>query len=244
MAGNTRRTLMAGLIAAGALAGLAGVPLALRAGSAAVRLPPGSMRLERTLLRDLRGGAVLTVRRSWEIVFARQAQGIIVTGRQIAASVEAPPQLAELARIEERRDTQGMFPLLLSDAGLILSAGAAPVAPEDLAAALRAAERMIAARPASPEQRESLARYLAEVHRAGSGQFDRLPGDLLFPAGTPQRHCEAVALPGGLTGEFELVWEARAVPGAGWLAEGERRIATRVQGLERRSRERWSLVPA
>ena len=242
MAGSTRRTLLAGIVAAGTVGGLA-LPAMLRAAGAPLRLPAGPMRLERVLVRELGGGATITVRRGWEVRFERQARGIIVTGRQISASVDAPPSLADLARIEEQRGTQAMFPIMLSDTGLVLAAGGGPAAAIDMAAALRAAEQMIAKRPQSEERRENLRRYLAEIHRAGSGEFDSLPADLFYPAGTPLRRVEAVALPGGLAGEFELVWDARAVPGEGWLASGERLVITRIEGLERRSREGWTLAP-
>ena len=242
MAGSTRRTLLAGIVAAGTVGGLA-LPAMLRAAGAPLRLPAGPMRLERVLVRELGGGATITVRRGWEVRFEQQARGIIVTGRQISASVDAPPSLADLARIEEQRGTQAMFPIMLSDTGLVLAAGGGPAAAIDMAAALRAAEQMIAKRPQSEERRENLRRYLAEIHRAGSGEFDSLPADLFYPAGTPLRRVEAVALPGGLAGEFELVWDARAVPGEGWLASGERLVITRIEGLERRSREGWTLAP-
>lgn len=243
MAGSTRRTLLAGLVAAGTAGGLA-LPAMLRAAGAPLRLPAGPMRLERVLVRELGGGAAITVRRGWEVRFERQARGIIVTGRQISASVDAPPSLADLARIEEQRQTQAMFPIMLSEAGLVMAAGGGPAAPDDMASALRAAEQMIAKRPQSEERRENLRRYLAEIHRAGSGQFESLPADLFYPAGTPLRRTEAVALPGGLAGEFELVWDARPVSGEGWLATGERLVITRIEGLERRSRESWTLAPA
>lgn len=242
MAGNTtRRTLLSGMIAAGALAGTG---TALRAAGAALRLPEGAMRLERVLVRELGGGAAITVRRGWAVRFERQARGVLVTGAQTGAQVDAPPSLAELARIEEQRDTAGMFPIMLSESGLILAAGGNAPASSDIGPALRAAERMIADRPQSEARREDLRRYLAEIHRAGSGQFDSLPADLFYPAGTPQRRTETVALPGGLTGAFELVWDARATPDEGWLAEGERTILTRIDTLERRSREVWTLAPA
>ena len=111
-------------------------------------------------------------------------------------------------------------------------------------AALRAAEKMIATRPQSEARRDNLRRYLAEVHRAGSGQFDTLPPDLFAPAGPPQRRVETVSLPGGLNGTFELLWEATAAPARGWLSSGERQIITRIEELERRSREVWTLGPA
>lgn len=242
MAGSTRRTLLAGLLGAGT-AGTLALPAMLRAAGAPLRLPAGPMRLERVLVRELGDGGAIAVRRGWDVRFERQARGIIVSGTQVSVSVDAPPSLGELARIEERRETQAMFPIMLSDAGLVLAAGSGGGASGDMAPALRAAEQMIARRPQSEARRENLRRYLAEIHRAGSGQFDSLPADLFYPAGTPLRRIEAVALPGGLAGEFELVWDARPVPGEGWLATGERLVITRIEGLERRSRESWTLAP-
>lgn len=242
MARSTRREMLAGLVATGT-AGAFGLPGMLRAASTPLRLPAGLMRLERELERELGGDAVVTVRRGWELRFARQARGIIITGTQVSVSVDAPPSLADLARIEEQRETRAMFPILLSEAGLVLAAGGSAAASGDMAPALRAAERMIATRPQSEERRENLRRYLAEIHRAGSGEFDSLPADLFYPAGTPLHRIEALTLPGGLAGEFELVWDARPVPGEGWLASGERLVITRIEGLERRSREGWTLAP-
>jgi hypothetical protein len=239
MAGTTRRRLLAGLLAAGGTLALA-PPLRAMAG-AALALPAGPMRLGRELVRELGDGAAITVRRAWDVSFTRQARGIVIAGAQVSASVDAPPSLAQLAQIEQQRDTAAMFPIMLSDTGLVVASGAAPA---DLGAALRMAEAMIAARPQSATQRDNLRRYLAEVHRAGSGQFDALPPDLFVPAGTPKPRVETVSLPGGLTGAFELLWDARAAPGSDWLIEGRRQIITRIEGLERRSREVWTLGPA
>lgn len=245
MAGSTRRRLLTGLIGAGLAGGAALLCVRpLRAASAPLRLPEGPMLLERTLVRELGPGVAITVRRWWEVGFARQARGIVVTGTQVAASVDAPPHLAELARIEQQRGTQGMFPILLSESGLIVSHGAAPTAPADIAAALREAEPMIARLPRAQSAGEAMRRYLAELHRAGAGEFDTMPADLFFPSGTPLRRVETVTLPDGLAGAFELVWQARAVPEGGWLDEGEREIVTRIEGFERRSREGWRLRPA
>ncbi|MFN3863803.1 MAG: hypothetical protein ACK4RT_05915 [Erythrobacter sp.] len=243
MAGSTRRTVLAGLAAAGAAGGMA-LPALLRAAGAPLRVPAGPMRLERVLVRELGDGAAITVRRAWEVRFERQARGIIVSGTQVSARVDAPPSLADLARIEEQRDTRAMFPIMLSEAGLVLATGGSDTAANDLVPALRAAEQMIAQRPQSAERRTNLRRYLAELHQAGSGEFDSLPADLFYPVGTRWRRVETLTLPGGLTGEFELVWDARAVPGEGWLAQGERIVMTRIEQLERRSREGWILAPA
>ncbi|WP_296721842.1 hypothetical protein [Erythrobacter sp.] len=241
MAGSTRRTLLAGLIGAGMAGSLAAIARPLVAADTALALSEGPMLLERELVRELSDGAAITVRRGWEIGFARQARGILVSGAQVSASVDAPPNLAQLAAIEQRRSTQGMFPILLSETGLILASGPAPTAPADLSAALRSAEAVIARLTRSGPRRDSLMRYLAEVHRAGSSEFEIMPADLFFPAATPVRQVEAIALPDGIAGEFALLWEARAAPDARWLAEGERQVITRIDGLERRSRELWKL---
>ena len=244
MAGSTRRALMTGLVGAGIAGGFAWRG-ALLASEAGLPLPAGTMRLTRELVRELGDGAAITVRRAWAIGFVRQGRGIAVSGRQLSASVDAPPSLAGLARIEEQRDTAAMFPIILSAAGRIVAAGSDGEADDDdFAPALRAAEQIIASRPQSEDRRASLRRYLAEIHRAGSGQFDTLPADLFYPLGTPLRREETLTLPDGLEGAFTLVWNARAVPGSGWLAEGEREIVTRIEGLERRSREIWTMTPA
>jgi hypothetical protein len=242
MFGTTRRRLLAGLVVAGG-AGLVASPLRAMLVAGGLVLPEGPMRLGRELMRGLGGEATIIVRRGWEIGFARQARGIVIAGRQTSVDVEAPPNLGELARIEEQRSTDAMFPIMLSEEGLVLASGTAPTAPADMAAAIRAAETMIASRPQSAAARDNMRRYLAEIHSAGSGQFDTLPADLFFPDGTPQRRVETVNLPDGLTGTFELSWETRAAPGTGWLVEARRAIVTRIAELERRSVEVWTLAP-
>lgn len=242
MLGTTRRRLLAGLIAAGSASAFA-PPLRAMLAAGGLMLPEGPMRLGRELVRGLGGDAAITVRRGWDIGFARQGRGIVVTGTQTSVTIDAPPSLAELARIEEQRSTDAMFPIMLSEEGLVLASGTAPTAPADMAAALRAAETMIASRPQSAAARDNMRLYLAEIHRAGSGQFDSLPDDLFFPASTTQRQAETVSLPGGLSGTFELTWETRTAPGTGWLAEGRRSIVTRIAEFERRSSEIWTLAP-
>ena len=238
MAGTTRRRLLAGLLAAGGTLALA--PQLRAMASAALALPEGPMRLTRELVRELGDGAAITVRRAWDVSFTSQSRGIVISGTQVSASVDAPPSLVQLAQIEQQRDTAAMFPIMLSDTGLVVASGSAPAG---LGAARRTAETMIATRPQNEARRDNLRRYLAEVHRAGSGQFDALPPDLFVPAGTPQRRVETVSLPGRLTGAFELLWDARGAPGSGWLIEGQRQIITRIEELERRSREVWTLGP-
>jgi hypothetical protein len=238
--GSTRRTMLAALLGLSAACGLTGLAAPLRA--APLRLPDTPLRLERRLARALGETATLVVERSWEVRFARQGRGIIVTGTQIAASVDAPPNLAELARIEQQRDTSAMFPLMLTDSGLIMGSPGADLRDADLAAALRAAEALIAQQPAPADARARNLQYLALLHRAGAGAFDTLPADLLFPVNTPVERAETITLPDGLIGSYALAYHARTQSDASWLDQAERRVMTRIDGLERRSTERWRLT--
>lgn len=247
MSASTRRSFVAALLMAGLPGSLALSSPVRAAPDTALRLPERPMRLTRILTRGLSddGVSAITVRRWWDVTFERQGRGVVVNGRQAGAEVEAPPKLAELAGIEQQRDASGMFPLMLSDRGTILTAPPVPDESDTLVAALRAAEAVIARQPRlSGEERNRLRFYLAEVHRAGSGLLDALPGDLLFPAGSPVNRSETVALPDGLTGRFALSYTALCQPDAPWLARAERRVATAVGGLAREAREVWTLEPS
>lgn len=212
--------------------------------TASLRLPETSLRLERVLEREVGGGGMIRVRRSWEVFFERQGRGAIVTGRQTGAEVSAPPNLSAFAQLEQQRDTSTMFPLLLGETGQILSLDNAPGGEEDsISAALRVAETMIARAPVTEHEREQQFYYLARVHAAGSNLLNTLPPDLFFPLGTPVERSEAVMLPGGLPGRFLLSYHARPQGDAPWLAHAERRVTSEVGGLVRSASEQWSLGP-
>jgi hypothetical protein len=198
------------------------------------------MRFSRRLERDLVGGAKLVVSRDWRIQFASQGQGIGITGVQLHAEVDAPETLASLAEIERSRSTADMWPMLLSGDGRIMSAGLG-TREEDLAAAAREAERMIAQRPMPASQREAQRQYLSELARAGSSLLDTLPDDLFFPSGEPVRSSRVVALPGGLTGRFEVAYLGTRDALGGCLERAERQVVTRIGDTERRASETWTL---
>ena len=246
MIASTRRSFVAALLGMGMLGGrpLSGPLLAAPDGP--LPLPDRPLRLTRVLTRGLgEGGSPgITVRRWWDVMFERQGRGLVVSGRQTGAEVEAPPKLAEIARIEQQRDASGMLPLMLSDRGTIITAPAAPAESDALATALRAAEAVIARQSALPgNERARISYYLAEVHRAGSGLLEVLPDDLLFPSGPPVDRRETVALPDGLTGQFALRYKAEPQPDAPWLARAERQVVTSVGGFDRHAAETWTLGP-
>lgn len=245
MSASTRRGFVAALLGTGVMGARPLADPSPAPPQGLLRLPDQALRLTRTLERGQGEGgtAAITVRRWWDVTFQRQGRGTVVTGRQTGAAVDAPPELAALARIEQQRDASGMFPLILSENGAILTAPVPPGESDTVAAAMRAAEAVIARQPVPTDERARARFYLAEVHRTGSGLLDALPGDLFYPAGIPVERSEAVALPNGLTGRFVLSYKALPQPDAPWLARAERRVITSVGGIDRQASEVWTLGP-
>ncbi|MEP5189443.1 MAG: hypothetical protein ABJQ41_12055 [Marinomonas sp.] len=230
------------------LSGMAALPLSgslLAANRGALRLPPRPMRLTRILERGLGDGKMITVERQWSVAFSRMGRTVQITGNQIAARVDAPERLAPLAKIEEARIANGMFPLLLSDSGILMgpepAKGSASSDKSAMTQAIAVAEDMIARSGRSPSDTAQAMRHLAQMQEASQPLFATMPRDLFFPTGAAIRDIRAVNLPDGSVGEFELTYNARAVPEAGWLAKAERQIITRLGGDARQSREIWSL---
>lgn len=223
------------LIAFGALIA-AKAALGSRAIAGNILLPGGDHLLSRTLMRGLRDGNAVSVVRSWRINFARQSRGVAISGEQVSVTVEAPENLAPIAKIEEERSTKGLFPILLAPDGMVLAAGQ-NTAQSSFDAAVKTAEAMLA----EQEDGATHARYLAELQLAGSSLLDEMPGDLFYPSTTPFRDVRQITLPDGGSGEFEVTWNARAHESTGLLDRARREVITRIGVDERRSSEEWSL---
>lgn len=110
---SSRRSFLAGSLVIST-----GVALPVAA-AVQLEIPHGPMLLGRKIERDLRDGAKIIVMREWQIEFSHSERGIEIGGSQISAKVKAPEQLREIARIEEERSTDGMFPIILTETGLI-----------------------------------------------------------------------------------------------------------------------------
>ncbi len=205
-----------------------------------VPMPSHPLSLSRRLERSLHDGRLLVVSRSWEVEFTRQGQGIAITGTQLQAEVEAPPSLASFAEIEQSRSTANMWPILLSGNGKILVAGSG-TDQEDIAAAIAEAEHVIASRPMPSSQQAAQRQFLNEMQQAGYSLLDRLPDDLFFPTGVPLQSTREISLPGGLTGQFEITYNAVAESDSLRLDHAERTILTRIGHTERHAREEWKL---
>ncbi len=205
-------------------------------------LPAKPMRLTRVLTRDLRGSAQLRVSRAWQVEFAELERAIAVSGMQISARVDAPPQLAQMAQLEEGRDTSDIFPILLSENGVITAAGPA-TRPDDLNEAVARAQALIADTPIPDDEKAQHHSFLTQLQLSGASLFDQMPPDLFFPAGRPVQSRKEISLPGGLTGEFEILYEAFTRPGTPWLHRAVRTVITQIGGDARRSIEEWGLEP-
>lgn len=207
----------------------------------ALQLPAGTMRLTRTLERELIDSKVITVEREWAVQFLRTARYIEVRGEQISARVDAPPNLADLAKVEEQRQGNDLFPLMLSDDGMLM-AGGDEVQSEALDRAIEIAGDLIAHSTGDDDERRLARLHLLEMQRAVLPLFKTLPKDLFFPVAAPINKVRAIDLPGGKQGAFEFTYAAQAVPEKGWLAQAERRIVTRIPGSSRTSSESWTLA--
>ena len=217
--------------------GLGGVPVLAQSGLA---LPLGTLVLTRTIVRELADGKQIVVERAWQVGFAHDAPGILVTGRQISAAVDAPEALAELAAIEQRRDTDAMFPIRLSGDGLIEHVGLFEKQ-ADIDAAVQVALEMVARLPIGNDQQAQMRRTLSQLAAVGSSMIDSLPPDLFFPRSAAVHDRRQIELPNGSLGEFEVSYRSTAAGVGPWLANAERLVITRHAGQTRHSSESWSL---
>jgi len=236
--GITRRRVLSGFMV-GAFAGPATHSPPLFAAQT-LDIPPTPMRLVRRLERGMRGGATITVERTWKLAFSTQPGAISISGEQIAATVDAPEALAPLAELERSRSTAGMFPILLNSNGFITKVGPYTKA-ADLAEAVKRAEAEITKRTIPAAAKAQQMQYLAQLQRAAGSFLKQLPRDLFFPAAQPSRAVREVSLPNGLVGEFEVIYEARRAQDHSWLGSAVRRVVTRIGETERQSREVWSM---
>ncbi|MFZ9394639.1 MAG: hypothetical protein ACO25F_01090 [Erythrobacter sp.] len=236
------RRCVLGSIAALAAGGL-GVSPGMALGRDGLRLPQAPMRLIRRLVRELNDGNRIVVEREWLVAFAQDADGALISGRQLRADVEAPARVAAIADIERQRVTDGKFPIRLNASGLIIATGNA-TSEQDVAAAVRAAQEIIARQAASASEAARANQFLAQLQRAGSTMLDSMPRDLFFPNARTSHELRPVNLPDGSTGEFELTYHAAPAEGAAWLAQAERRVTTRLAGSERHSSETWRMIAA
>lgn len=205
-----------------------------------VQIPAGACLLTRRLVRGLRDNRSITVTRSWRIEFSRQSRGIAISGEQVSVSVNAPERLKAIAKIEEERSTQGLFPVLLAPDGTIMAAGQ-NTTEASVDTAIELAQQLLAAAISKASEPSQHAAYLSKLQVAGSSVLDEMPGDLFYPSTEPFREVRRIALPDGSSGSFEMRWQASAQDGSGLLKTARREVITRIGESARQSSEDWSL---
>ena len=166
---------------------------------------------------------------------------MVVSGKQLDVEVDAPSSLEAFAQIEKSRSTNAMFPMMLSDLGLLMSAKRHS-ASDDVQRALKEARQVIEARDLSGDDKAAQIAGLAELQSNAGSMLDGIPPDLFFPIKASSKTVESVLLPGGMTGEFELHYTAECATDAPWLKRSERRVITRIGDSERRSSDVWTMT--
>lgn len=203
--------------------------------------PPTPMRLERTLIRHLSGDASLAVTRSWVVRISPVGRGFQVSGEQVGAHVAAPPGLAAMARLEEARIDEGMFPLSLDRHGHVIG-GTAAGTDDALEDAVRLAQTMIGQAALDAASTASADMFLSSLQQAGSSALSDWPRTLFGPTGSTGTIEREIAIPGQAAGIIRLDTEAAAAPETGLLLWMNRRIETRIGTSARASEERWTLT--
>lgn len=213
------------------------LPVRLAASEGRVSFPDSPITLTRELERSLGGGAAVTVARTWECRFNPMSGGATIDARQIEVSVEAPPALAALAKIERSREVTCLFPMELDMSGAIVGWADGDT---DLQRAVEEAARAIDLKALEQSAETDAKRYVAEIGKKAAALVSQVPRDLFFPQTGERSELRTLDLPGGGKGSYEVTISATARASDGLLDKSERRIVTRVGGSERVSRETWS----
>ena len=244
---SDRRTLLAlamgSALAPGLLARAAGATAPLAAGTL-IAPPDGPLRYRREVERSLIGGGRLLVAREFEVRFERFADGFMVHGHQVGVTVEAPPYLAALARLEEEREEQGLFPLSLDPFGRITSGEAKHLRQAKVTQAFREAQRMLASQGAGAGGYLEMAAFVGAMEQASAVIMAEMPEDLFAPAGPERSEDVPMALPTGDAGQIVSRFAGERDAATGLMRRARREVLTRVQDTTRLSVERWRLGAA
>lgn len=199
-------------------------------------------RLTRTVERQLGRAGKLTVTRQWSVRFSSAGRGWQVSGEQVGVTVDAPPVLAELARIEQERVEDSMFPIMLDPAGHML-VDAAATAESALNDALQDVRQRLAARGVTGRDLAEAERFLETLQAAGQATVATWPRNLFAPGTRANTESQSVALPGGATGIVTVTTTTASDPANGLLQRFERSVETRLGDQLRRGSEAFVLTP-
>ena len=200
----------------------------------AIAPPAGTMVYRRTLERALPGGFMFRVSRDFAVRFEQAEAGFLVTGTQVRASVDAPANLADLARLEQQRVEAGIFPLVLDRLGGIVDG-------QESAPDSEVARVLTDIRARFGNDDAEAGALIAAVHQAGTLLTARMPQDLFAPQEGTREAREEIALPWGDRGEVVTIFAAARDPLTRLMRSARRVVVTRMGADERRSSELWEL---
>lgn len=233
-------------VAAGALAPVLAAPLfaSEAAPTPTARFAPTNapLVLTRSVIRILRDGKQIVVRRSYAVRFTREGAGYLVEGYPLSVEVDAPPVLAPLAAIERQRVDPGPFPIRLDGKGRIidLTASGAPAGGQE--ALVAQAQAMLGAARLDPREQTEASAFIARI--AANGASAPWPVDLFNPVAPESSGRSTIDLPGGQQGTVEVRIGVSGYLPCGLPSAVERKVTTTIAGTSRLSREQWSLTPA
>lgn len=207
---------------------------------AAFAPPQDPMVLTRELRRTVGHGGEVVSRRYYAIRFLPEGRGWKVEGKLVNTEVEAPAAVpAELVELERTRGDEGLFPLHLDAAGLIVRQQGTRD-PQTSQQALAAARDTLAKANLSEAERAAamamVERIQAQVRAAGGNW----PEDLFRPSAPQRSEVRAVPLGNGLEGRI-TVSIAAADGQQGIVDRFERKVLTETGGTSRLSVETWTL---
>lgn len=203
--------------------------------------PRVPLRLTRTVERQLGQSGTLVVARSWSIAFEAAERGFQLSGKQADVAINAPPMLAGLARIEQARVEDGMFPMLLDQAGAIANTGAIR-SDQALATAIEMVRARLSAEPLAAGDKALAERFMASLQAAGQGALAAWPHDLFAPGSRAETVSREVRLPDGKVGTLTILTTATCDAASGLMRGYERRIVTEVEGQSRTGAEQFALT--
>src|SRR5512147_423311 len=101
--GPSRRELIRAIAALALLPAMPSRAMASMRAARSIAPPPQPMLFARRLTRELSGGYSIVAERSFKVRFVALGDGFRIEGEQVSSSVDAPPNLAAYAKIEQER---------------------------------------------------------------------------------------------------------------------------------------------
>lgn len=241
MSMTNRRKMLEMLAAVALIPALAPRNAAAQASGSLIAPPPGTMRFERSIIRQLNGGTMITVTRQFQIGFRHFADGFIIEGEQVAAEVVAPANLAAFADLERARIETGMFPVTLDPFGQLRTAELSSDRGQDVDSAFIEALAQITNQPIDSVERGELHQFVSALHQAGAALTADMPIDLFAPSQTAREESRTLPLPTGDFGHVISRFDATRDAQTGLMRRAAREVLTEIDGDRRHTIERWQL---